>query len=329
MGENPLSLHDAVPAENIEQLAAPQGVESKRRPNVSRRDFLKKAALAAGAVLAGSTLGKLEQATAALRAPESEPTMPELTPELKRRVEVEIEDARTAFASGRLDDLLKNKYAVSCLYYSDNFFANELTPDRIENNPPRQILAGLKDLVTPDARSHYLRQLRFRYFSQGEGQATEQNTPAVPPLEHMDWGTGSNHADAIDLFTAEGTPVKAMTSGVVLLAENGWTRKDLLSTTTPRGGNTVILYDPENSEFHRYCHLQSSQVKNGEVVSAGATLGPVGHTGVNASERGHGGHLHLEINAYNGERRVMEAKQSRELRDRMRQLTRARGLHTR
>jgi murein DD-endopeptidase MepM/ murein hydrolase activator NlpD len=50
----------------------------------------------------------------------------------------------------------------------------------------------------------------------------------------------------------------------------------------------------------------------GQVVAAGETLGAVGHTGLNASQAGHGGHLHFEANEYvNGRVRALDYQRLR------------------
>jgi murein DD-endopeptidase MepM/ murein hydrolase activator NlpD len=75
------------------------------------------------------------------------------------------------------------------------------------------------------------------------------------------------------------------------------TRSD---TSAIEESNSVIVFDPGADRFYRYCHLAAVNVSAGARVDAGQTIGRVGHTGVNASRRGHGRHLHFEINQYDG-----------------------------
>jgi murein DD-endopeptidase MepM/ murein hydrolase activator NlpD len=102
----------------------------------------------------------------------------------------------------------------------------------------------------------------------------------------------------VDLFAPEGDPVNAVSRGVVVLADGKWDAADLFSTTSRKGGNAVILFDPDHDRFYRYCHLSSVAVSPGDVVAAGQVLGRVGHSGLNASRAGHGRHLHFEANEY-------------------------------
>jgi len=86
--------------------------------------------------------------------------------------------------------------------------------------------------------------------------------------------------------------------GLVILADRDWTPEDLFSTASRKGGNAVIVFDPDRNRFYRYCHLSAVNVSPGDLVAAGQQLGAVGHTGLNASRAGHGGHLHFEVNEY-------------------------------
>jgi murein DD-endopeptidase MepM/ murein hydrolase activator NlpD len=80
----------------------------------------------------------------------------------------------------------------------------------------------------------------------------------------------------LDLRGAEGTPVLAMTDGTVALAEEMYF-----------SGNVVYL-DHGLGFLSMYAHLSAIDVRPGEHVTAGQTLGKVGSTG-----RSTGPHLHL------------------------------------
>lgn len=82
----------------------------------------------------------------------------------------------------------------------------------------------------------------------------------------------------VDLACAEGTPVLAAMSGVVVSARN--------STSY---GNVVRLCHSSGQET-LYAHMQYLYVRAGEVVQAGQPLGTAGQTG-----RATGAHLHLEF----------------------------------
>lgn len=78
-----------------------------------------------------------------------------------------------------------------------------------------------------------------------------------------------------------GTPLKAINSGRVALAE------DLFY-----GGNTLII-DHGTGLFSIYMHLSSFNVSQGEIISKGQVIGFVGNTG-----RATGPHLHMSVKLY-------------------------------
>lgn len=82
----------------------------------------------------------------------------------------------------------------------------------------------------------------------------------------------------IDLACAEGTPVRAVTDGVVASARHSGSYGNVLRLCHDGGTETV------------YAHLQYLYVRPGEVVQAGQRLGTAGQTG-----RATGAHLHLEL----------------------------------
>ena len=108
--------------------------------------------------------------------------------------------------------------------------------------------------------------------------------------------------EALDIFVPrEGVRVRAPVSGVVIAAgddwEGGWARARggfhyEGGGLSRRAGNGLILFDPGTGEYHYFAHLQRGVlVRTGDIVKAGDSLGHVGHTG-NASQPGHGRHLH-------------------------------------
>lgn len=82
----------------------------------------------------------------------------------------------------------------------------------------------------------------------------------------------------VDLACAEGTPVLAGMSGVVVSARNSTSYGNVVRLCHSGGQETV------------YAHMQYLYVRAGEVVQAGQPLGTVGQTG-----RATGAHLHLEF----------------------------------
>ena len=82
----------------------------------------------------------------------------------------------------------------------------------------------------------------------------------------------------IDIASPKGTPVKAAASGEVLF--DGWLR----------GYGRVVILDHGRDFSTLYAHLESSLVKEGQVVKAGAVIARVGNTGNTT-----GYHLHFEV----------------------------------
>lgn len=82
----------------------------------------------------------------------------------------------------------------------------------------------------------------------------------------------------VDLRGAEGSPIRALASGRVILAESMY-----------YGGNTVYL-DHGQGVISIYCHMSVMDVRSGDTVQAGDVLGKVGSTG-----RVTGPHLHLGL----------------------------------
>ncbi|MFA6106434.1 MAG: M23 family metallopeptidase [Patescibacteria group bacterium] len=274
----------------------------KKEKIYDRRQFLKKSVKLAMGLGAVSALGPLAPKVFGETAPSKE----------KERTEKEIQQARNILLTGDPERFLENRFVVSALYYSQNFLTKGIYSDL--KDPTRMVVAAIKDLITPELRKKYIDYLSKIYIESSPPRVV----PKVSlPLKRMNFGTGKNHLDAIDLFTSEGAPVSAMTDGVVALAENGWKKEDRLSTVSYRGGNTVILFSFAKKDFYRYCHLASTPLKAGDFVSAGDSIGIVGHSGMNASLPGHGGHLHLENNKLDPESGNMFFTSSSELKGRI------------
>jgi len=116
---------------------------------------------------------------------------------------------------------------------------------------------------------------RFRF--PVEGKASFKSTFGLP------WGPGRTH-QGIDIFAPQGTPVRAVASGVARTA------------VRPLGGNMVFLNLPDRTSFY-YSHLDRFAVSDGAKVKAGDVLGYVGTTG-NAVKAGP--HLHFEMHPQGG-----------------------------
>ena len=94
---------------------------------------------------------------------------------------------------------------------------------------------------------------------------------------------GRRH-DAIDIMSAEGTPVIAVADGVV----------EKLFTSV-RGGLTIYQRSPDKKFEFYYAHLSAYApgLQEGQQIKRGQVIGRVGHTGDASPE---GPHLHFAIN---------------------------------
>ena len=84
---------------------------------------------------------------------------------------------------------------------------------------------------------------------------------------------------AIDVVVEKGTPVKAVSDGVVIFSE--WTAET----------GYVILVDHENGYLSVYKHNESLNKEQGDLVKSGEVIATVGSTG----ELSSGSHLHFEL----------------------------------
>lgn len=86
----------------------------------------------------------------------------------------------------------------------------------------------------------------------------------------------------IDLTAARGTPVRAPAAGLVIHAESPF-------AAAPNYG-TVVVLDHGDGWHTLYAHLDRFDVKTGQRVAAGDTLGSVGSSG-----KATGPHVHVEV----------------------------------
>ncbi|MBY0370033.1 LysM peptidoglycan-binding domain-containing M23 family metallopeptidase [bacterium] len=94
-------------------------------------------------------------------------------------------------------------------------------------------------------------------------------------------GRGRHFHEGIDIAAKKGTPVKAARSGHVVYA----------TSRIPGYGNMVIVQHPDKYSSV-YAHLTKIDVRKGQFVTRGQTVGTVGRTG-----RATGAHLHFEVRA--------------------------------
>lgn len=272
-------------------------------PEIPRRDFVKKmGAGAIGGVLFGdqiTDIGVEKQSR-------------------KENVKQQIEKCSQIIQNEQYEQILENPYLVYALYYSEQAIGKIKPPYEYASE---EIIGNIYPLITKQFRENYLNFLQN--FIEEENTRTEAvNLESQSlPLDSINWeGAQYNHPDAIDLFIEENLSIHSMSSGIVVLAENGWTKENEFSTSSIRGGNTVIVFNLKDKSFYRYAHMKEASISVGVVLSAGEVIGKVGHTGITASQEGHGEHLHLEINKYDEEKGVMIVTPVSELQEKLRAL---------
>lgn len=223
--------------------------------------------------------------------------------DVEARVAAEVARAEEILNELTPRNALDSAYLVSAIYYHDGIF-DRFSKDRAEADPADRVVAHITALLTPERKQAYIGLLR----TMAQTQVWDAAPRFALPVSWSDpqskrgrrrWHP-PNHKNAIDVFVREGSPVVAAGGGLVVLAEGNWMADEPFSTSSLRGGNAVIIFDPREKRFYRYCHLEKVLVEAGAVVETGRQIGTVGHTGFNASRPGHGGHLHFEINGVEG-----------------------------
>lgn len=216
------------------------------------------------------------------------------TPEIDQRVAYEVNKAKLILDDLNTKDFLASPYLTSAIYYHDGFLA-DFPADRNTADPERRIVAQITNILSPEHKADFLRVLHeFWAGFEPAGPSIFVNPVVFTSLS----GGRRSHRYAIDLFAPEGSPVRSASRGVVILADHDWSPENYFSTTSRKGGNAVIVFDPDQDRFYRYCHLSTVLVSPGQLVASARIIGAVGHTGLNASLPGHGRHLHFEVNEY-------------------------------
>jgi murein DD-endopeptidase MepM/ murein hydrolase activator NlpD len=231
----------------------------------------------------------------ARRRPVSRPVSQDVqpSPEIETQIADAVSQAARILEDLNRDNVLASPYLVSAIYYHDDFLST-YSVDRATADPERRIIGQISKLLTPAHKVRFLQLLHeiwARYDSPGGVLSAE-------PVAYKTIGGARTHRYAVDLFAQEGATVHAVSRGLIVLADRDWNPANLFSTTSRKGGNSVILFDPDHDRFYRYCHMDAVGVSVGKLAAAGESLGNVGHTGLNASRPGHGRHLHFETNQY-------------------------------
>jgi murein DD-endopeptidase MepM/ murein hydrolase activator NlpD len=155
---------------------------------------------------------------------------------------------------------------------------------RINGLAPGQVTPSERDLARIEADAQLIEAAKRRD-SDGLGFTEPVIWPALGPVsgvygsQRILNGEPRGPHRGVDVAAPAGTPVGAMASGVVSLAET-----DMYYT-----GGTVMI-DHGHGLHSIYVHLQDVLVEVGQQLAQGATLGTVG-----ASGRATGAHLHWGI----------------------------------
>ena len=235
----------------------------------------------------------------------SEDVLP--SPEIDDRVELEVAKAKEILDNLDSANILDSPYLVSAIYYHDGFLTDFPTDLRTAD-PERRIVGRISRMLSPESKARFVCLLHNAWID----AAPEGPAVFALPVNYIYLGGPQAHNDAIDMFAPEGTSVHSASRGVVIMADRDWSFYDVFSAASRKGGNAVIIFDPDNDCFYRYCHLSTISVCSGDIVESGQIIGEVGHTGLNASQPGHGNHLHFEVNEYlYGHVRALEYRELR------------------
>ena len=142
-----------------------------------------------------------------------------------------------------------------------------------------------------------------------KGGITLPGKSSLPRLSDLDY----SHTYALDIFLQDvqylpgdiqrGPVIHSLSDGIVVAAETGWigfprTSEELsflAGGISPKSGNGIIIYSPDEYKYYSYFHLYDVFVRKGQLVRAGQPLGHGGNSGINARKQGGGEHLHLEV----------------------------------
>lgn len=155
---------------------------------------------------------------------------------------------------------------------------------RIDGLPPRQVTPGKEDLERIRADGRLITAARARDTGEA-GFAEPILWPATGPItgvfgsQRILNGEPRSPHKGVDVAAPEGTPVRAMASGTVSLAET-----DMYFT-----GGTVMI-DHGHGVHSIYSHLARVDVQTGDRLEQGEVLGTIGATG-----RVTGPHLHWGV----------------------------------
>jgi murein DD-endopeptidase MepM/ murein hydrolase activator NlpD len=159
-------------------------------------------------------------------------------------------------------------------------------PDLFQNHPPIQ---EIQALVRDACRSFltYAQAVPPRADFLADSNQLSYCFPVAPPYSFRDtwgdWRSGGRFHHAVDIAACDGTPVYAITSGVI----------HTLATWNDAG--ISLLLRGQDGRGYGYMHLQgyAQGIVEGKAVHKGDLIAYVGHTGIKRDAS----HLHLQVYA--------------------------------
>ena len=159
-------------------------------------------------------------------------------------------------------------------------------PDLQQNHPPIQ---GIQALVR-DVCKNFLG--NAQPIPAGPDFLADSNPlsycfPVAPPYTFRDtwgdWRSGGRFHHAVDIVACDGTPVYAITSGVIH------------TLATMNGAGISLFLRGQDGRVYGYMHLQeyAEGIVQGKPVKKGELIAYVGHTGIKRDAA----HLHLQVYA--------------------------------
>jgi len=156
---------------------------------------------------------------------------------------------------------------------------NELNQESIARDTfDRKFPETVKIIQDSILRAEVAREDKYNYFQEDNQAAPNTFFPPVQGIVTNGFDAESRHF-AVDIAVEEGTPIKAIATATVILAE--WTAQT---------GYVLILKHP-NDLLSVYKHNQELYVEQGDVIKAGQVIAAAGNTG----EFSTGWHLHFEL----------------------------------
>jgi murein DD-endopeptidase MepM/ murein hydrolase activator NlpD len=161
----------------------------------------------------------------------------------------------------------------------------------LDLSPVRETRALVRDVC-----NNFLKYTQEQHPELGQGQPGYRFTgsnqlgysfPVAPPFSFRDtWGeyrSGGRYHHAVDIFAPEGTPVYAITAGVIH------------QLAIWRGAGITLLMRGQDGKGYGYMHLQryAAGIFAGRTVKPGELIAYVGRTGIQRDAA----HLHLQVYA--------------------------------